>query len=82
MGMIRASERPSSRIDTKTICEVPLQAAVDWTNSSSEVVRFFFSPGAPHLDFEMWDNSPSPRSLAGMLFWFLRHLARPLLSAV
>ena len=40
---IRASRRPSSRIPTETICKVPLQAAVDWTNSSSEVVRFPFS---------------------------------------
>ena len=34
----------SSRIDTKTICKVSLQATVNWTNSSVEVVAFSF-PG-------------------------------------
>src|SRR5579863_9530141 len=29
VGRIRARERSSSRIDTKTICEVPLQVAMD-----------------------------------------------------
>jgi hypothetical protein len=35
---------PSSRMDAKAICEVLIQAAVDWTNSSSEVARAHFSP--------------------------------------
>ena len=39
VGMIRASERPGSRIPKETICELPPQAAVSWTNSSSEVVH-------------------------------------------
>jgi len=45
--MIRAGEWLSSRIDTKTICKAPLEAVVDWTNSSSEVFRL----PAPEINF-------------------------------